>query len=197
MVAKTKEKEKTNREMIRGYARVSTESQEVDAQVCKLKQYKCDQIYADVMSGTKRSRPELDRMIADLQPGDSVVIWKLDRLGRSVQNLIELVNLFKKKQVHFISLTDAIDTTTAAGMMMFHVISAVAQMERDLISERTKSTLAYKKSQGVRLGRPVLVQGQTILEIRELHKQGMRVQDIQRALNVSRPTIYKIIKAAN
>jgi DNA invertase Pin-like site-specific DNA recombinase len=121
----------------------------------------------------------------------------LDRLGRSVQNLIELVNLFKKKQVHFISLTDAIDTTTAAGMMMFHVISAVAQMERDLISERTKSTLAYKKSQGVRLGRPLLVQGQTIQEIRDLHKQGISVQDIQRALKVSRPTIYKIIKQTN
>jgi DNA invertase Pin-like site-specific DNA recombinase len=105
--------------------------------------------------------------------------------------------LFKKKQVHFISLTDAIDTTTAAGMMMFHVISAVAQMERDLISERTKSTLAYKKSQGVRLGRPLLVQGQTIQEIRDLHKQGISVQDIQRALKVSRPTIYKIIKQTN
>ena len=150
--------------MKRGYARVSTLDQDLGRQIAALKAAGCDKIYSDKISGTKLNRPSLDRMLLDLQPGDVVVIQKLDRLGRSLHHLIELVNSFQEKEVDFISLTDNFNTTTSQGRLIFNIMGSIAEFERDLISERTKSGLAYARTQGAKIGRPSLTQDRTTIE---------------------------------
>lgn len=121
-----------------GYMRVSTEDQSHDLQENALREAGCDQIYADKISGSTTSRPELDALLESLESGDQLVVWKLDRLGRSLSHLITLVGDLEQKGVDLVSVTDNIDTSTPMGRCMFHVSGAFAQMERELIAERTK-----------------------------------------------------------
>lgn len=181
--------------MKRGYARVSTDGQELGRQIDALQRSGCDVIYTDVISGTKKSRPELDKMLSDLQPGDVVVIQKLDRLGRSMMHLLQLVETFKAKQVQFISLSEAFDTTTPAGSMMFALLGAFAQFERDLISERTKNALKFKKSIGVKLGRRPVISDDQRKQISSDYLIGKKVTDIARTHKVTRTTVYAIVNA--
>lgn len=134
--------------MLIGYARVSTHDQNLDLQRAALESAGCERIYDDNLSGTRRDRPGLERALETLREGDTLVVWKLDRLGRSVKDLVELVGELERRNVHFRSLTDAIDTSTPAGRFFFHVMASLAQMERELLIERTRAGLVGAKAQG-------------------------------------------------
>lgn len=181
--------------MKRGYARVSTMEQDLGRQIQALQQNGCDKIYSDKVSGKRVSRPQLDVLLNDLQTGDIVVIQKLDRLGRSLSHLIELVKTFDAKGVDFISLTDNFNTTTSQGRLIFNIMGSIAEFERDLISERTKNGLAYVKSQGQRLGRPDKSKEQANIDkVVELWATSQNVSAIAKILNIDRRTTNKIVK---
>jgi len=138
-----------------GYARVSTEGQDLTRQIEALRVVGCDLIYEEKISGGKEDRPELLKMLEELKAGDCVVIQKLDRLGRSLSHLLKLIEGFNRDGIHFRSLTDNFDTTTSQGIFIFQIMAAVAELERSMIRERTKDALRVKKANGVKLGRPV------------------------------------------
>ena len=140
--------------MIIGYARVSTEDQHLDAQTSALEAIDAERIFAEKVSGTKKSRPELDRMIEQLREGDVVVVTKYDRLSRSLQDLLSIVEAVRAKGAGFRSLAEDIDTTTPAGRLVFHVFASIAQFERERISERTKEGLTAARKRGRVGGRP-------------------------------------------
>jgi DNA invertase Pin-like site-specific DNA recombinase len=127
--------------MLIGYARVSTSEQNLDSQMDALNEAGCKKIYADKMSGAKVDRPELRKAIEDIRPGDTLVVKKLDRLGRSIKNLIELINELHHKEAGFKSLSENIDTTTSGGKLIFHIFGALAEFERDIIHDRTMAGL--------------------------------------------------------
>jgi DNA invertase Pin-like site-specific DNA recombinase len=141
--------------MMLGYARVSTDEQSAALQVDALTKAGCDRIFEDVgVSGALANRPAFDELLEFLQPGDTVVTWKLDRLGRSLGHLIHIIAALEKRQVAFKSLSEAIDTATAGGRLLFHVMGALAEFERSLISERTRAGVAAARARGKLLGRP-------------------------------------------
>ncbi len=181
-----------------GYARVSTKDQSLDLQKDALKEVGCDPIFEESTSGKNKNRPELDKMISQLRKGDSVVVWKLDRLGRSIRDLIDLINTFESKGVGFRSLKDNIDTTTPTGKLIFHLFAALAEFERDVISERTKAGLAAARARGRKGGRPPGLSKKAedkarLAEI--LYKEGNRsVSDICNHLEISRPTLYRYLR---
>lgn len=141
--------------MLIGYARVSTEEQNLDLQIDALERAGCDRIFCDRgFSGALRSRPALDDALQSLRSGDTLVTWKLDRLGRSLSHLISLVTDLQSNGVAFKSISDAIDTSTAGGRLQFHMLGALAEFERSLISERTKAGMAAARARGTCLGRP-------------------------------------------
>lgn len=140
--------------MTYGYARVSTGDQTTDLQQDALEKAGCNRIFTDVASGAKAHRPELDHMLDLLREGDTVVVWKLDRLGRSMQNLVELINDFDARGVQFRSLTESIDTSTPGGTLIFNIFGSLAQFERDLIRERTRAGLEAARARGRTGGRP-------------------------------------------
>src|SRR5664280_2379752 len=137
-----------------GYARVSTDDQNADLQKDALKKAGCIKVFTDKASGSLASRPQLDRMLDQLRPGDVVVVWRLDRLGRSLKNLIALVEGLAEREVGFRSLSESIDTTTANGKLFFSLMGALAEFERDLIRERTMAGLAAARARGRVGGRP-------------------------------------------
>ncbi|MBY0560999.1 recombinase family protein [Hyphomicrobium sp.] len=141
--------------MFIGYARVSTDEQSIDLQLDALERAGCQRIFNDSgFSGALKSRPALDELLAYLKPGDTLVTWRLDRLGRSLSHLILLVNDLEVRGIAFKSLSEAIDTSTAGGRLQFHMMGALAEFERALISERTKAGMAAARLRGVQLGRP-------------------------------------------
>jgi DNA invertase Pin-like site-specific DNA recombinase len=141
-----------------GYARVSTEEQCLDLQLTALKRAGCDTILSDHgASGSKFDRPGLNDALATLQPGDALVVWRLDRLGRSLSHLVEVVGDLGQQGIEFVSLTECIDTRSPTGMLMFHMIAALAEFERSLISERTRAGMAAARARGAKIGRPKAV----------------------------------------
>ncbi|EBE5634945.1 recombinase family protein [Salmonella enterica] len=155
-----------------GYIRVSTNDQNTDLQRNALISAECEQIFDDKMSGAKANRPGLKRALKALKTGDTLVVWKLDRLGRSVKNLVTLIAELHERGVHFQSLTDSIDTSTPMGRFFFHVMSALAEMERELIVERTNAGLAAARAQGRVGGRRSVLQPDQIAQINRLIKNG-------------------------
>ncbi|NQW11780.1 MAG: recombinase family protein [Alphaproteobacteria bacterium] len=155
-----------------GYARVSTKDQKLRMQIDALKAVACASIFRDHgVSGAKGSRPGLDGLLRELRPGDSVVVLKLDRLGRSVQHLADLLVRFQAEGVHFVSLSEGINTTTPGGKMVFHIFSAMAEFQRDIIVENTSAGLEAARRRGKRLGRrPKL----TPDDVAEAHRQVMQ-----------------------
>ncbi|EJG5926754.1 recombinase family protein, partial [Salmonella enterica] len=151
----------------------------------------CEQIFDDKMSGTKANRPGLKRALKALKTGDTLVVWKLDRLGRSVKNLVALISELHERGIHFQSLTDSIDTRTSMGRFFFHVMSALAEMERELIVERTNAGLAAARAQGRIGGRPSAFSPDEIAQLRRLIKNGYSRKQLSIAYNVSLSTIYK------
>ena len=179
-----------------GYARVSTRDQNLDLQTAALKQAQCDRIFEETMSGAKRARPELERTLDHLRSGDTLVVWKLDRLGRSVKDLVELVGELEKRGVHFQSVTDNIDTSTPAGRFFFHVMASLAQMERELLVERTRAGLDAARAQGRVGGRKRAMTQSKLESARKLLASGAAPRDVAADLGVSLPTLYRWIPAS-
>lgn len=177
-----------------GYARVSTNDQNIDLQRDALEKC-CEKIFEDVLSGGRRERPGLSRALEELRTGDTLVVWKLDRLGRSVKDLVELVGELEKRGIHFQSLTDAIDTSTPAGRFFFHVMASLAQMERELLIERTQAGLAAAKAQGRVGGRKLKMTPSKLTAAKRLLESGAAPKDVATDLGISIPTLYRWIPA--
>jgi len=154
--------------MLIGYARVSTSEQNLDSQMDALTEAGCEKIYADKMSGAKADRPELRKAIGDVRVGDTLVVKKLDRLGRSIKNLIELINELHNKKVGFKSLSENIDTTTSGGKLIFHIFGALAEFERDIIHDRTIAGLKAARVRGRQGGRPRKITDKLIQQMKTL-----------------------------
>jgi DNA invertase Pin-like site-specific DNA recombinase len=145
--------------MLVGYARVSTTEQNVDLQMDALRAAKCEEFFTDTISGAKTERPGLDAALRYLRAGDTLVVWKLDRLGRSALHLIQIVNDLERRQVNITFLTDHIDTTTALGRFFFHICASFAELERERIRERTRAGLQAARARGKKGGRPRALRG--------------------------------------
>ncbi len=181
--------------MLIGYARVSTHDQNLDLQLDALHKGGCEKIYEDKVSGSCRNRAGLERALEQVREGDTLVVWKLDRLGRSVKDLVELVGHLEKRGVHFQSLTDAIDTSTPAGRFFFHVMASLAQMERELLIERTKAGLDAAKAQGRVGGRKLKMTPSKLSAAQKLLEGGAAPKDVAADLGISLPTLYRWIPA--
>ena len=181
-----------------GYARVSTKDQSPDLQIDALKKAKCDEIFTEVASGSKTVRPVLDDLLSRLRSGDVLVIWKLDRLGRSLKHLVTLTNELIDRQIGLISLNDPIDTTTAQGRLVFNIFASLAEFERDLIRERTQAGLDAARARGRTGGRPSGLSKQaeaTAMAAETLYQEGeLKVQEICDQLSISRPTLYVYLR---
>jgi len=183
--------------MIFGYARVSTQDQNLDLQIDALKQYGVDQIFQEKMTGTKRERPQLDEMLKYLRKGDTVVVWKLDRIGRSTKHLVDLINEFGEKGINFVSLKDGIDTSTATGKLVFTIFAGLAEFERDMISERTKAGLESAIARGRKGGRPRKDEDKVNLALKMYDSKQYSITEITKATGVSKTTLYRYIKKRN
>lgn len=181
--------------MLIGYARVSTVSQNLDLQIEALKKAGCEKIFTDVSSGAKTARPGLNDAEVILRKDDTLVVWKLDRLGRSIQHLIESVNRYQEKGIEFRSLQESIDTQTSCGKLIFHIFSALAEFERDLIGERTSAGLKAARSQGKTGGRPKIIdQPKNMKLIKQMHSDpNHSIKDICNMFNLSRSTLYRYL----
>jgi DNA invertase Pin-like site-specific DNA recombinase len=179
-----------------GYARVSTEDQNLDLQHRALLNAGCDAIYEDQgVSGVARRRPNLDRALATLNPGDMLIVWKLDRLGRSLIHLVETIRGLGEQGVGFLSLNDSIDTMSPTGRLVLHVSAAFAEFERDLISERTRAGMQARKARGERIGRRPILLPQQIEEARLLlERPGQTKAGVARVLKVSRATLSRALQ---
>ncbi|MHC1697948.1 MAG: recombinase family protein [Geobacteraceae bacterium] len=182
--------------MLVGYARVSTMDQNLDLQRTALTKAGCGKIYEDRLSGTRAERPGLKLTLEVLRDGDMLVVWKLDRLGRSVKGLVDLVNQLAERGVQFKSLTDNIDTGTPSGRFFFHVMASLAQMERELIVERTRAGLNAAREQGRIGGRKRLMTDSKIESARTLLASGAPPKEVARNLGVSIPTLYRWVPAS-
>ncbi len=175
-----------------GYARISTDDQHLDLQRDALKQAECGVIYEEAASGKNTARPELEQCRKALRAGDTLVVWRLDRLGRSLPDLVQIVSELEQRGVGFESLTEKIETGSASGKLVFHVFAALAEFERGLIRERTQAGLAAARARGRAGGRKPKLDDQQIREIRALLRDpGMQVADVARRYGVSRTTLYK------
>ncbi|MBU1286144.1 MAG: recombinase family protein [Alphaproteobacteria bacterium] len=177
-----------------GYARVSTRDQDAALQIEALTEAGCEKVFEETASGAQRDRPRLAEALNWVRKGDTLVVWKLDRLARSLRQLIETVELLHQRGIGFVSVTEAIDTTTPGGKMIFHVVGALAEFERDLIKERTNAGLVSAKSRGVQLGRPKAMTDDQIAVARSLKAAGqLSSAKIADHLGVSRATLYRTL----
>jgi len=174
-----------------GYARVSTEQQNLDRQLDALKKYGVDVIYNEKMTGTKRDRPELAKMLDRMAEGDTVVIESLSRLGRSTKDLIELTELFQSKGVHLVSLKEQIDTSNSTGKLLFTLMSAIAQFERDIIADRTREGLRSARARGKHGGRPKANSDAVRNAVKLYHTQQYSVGEIEALTGVKKSTLYR------
>lgn len=179
--------------MLIGYARVSTDDQRLDAQLDALRAVGTERIFSDQISGTRRARPELDRMLDQLRSGDVVVVTKYDRLARSLRDLLEIVDLIQKAGSGFRSLAEDIDTTTPAGRLVFHVFASIAQFERERISERTREGIEAARKRGKIGGRPRALSAAQAVEVRRMRDEEARsINEIAGLFKVSAKTIRRV-----
>ena len=180
-----------------GYARISTDDQTLNLQRDALTAAGCERIFTDTMSGAKASRPGLTEVLDFVRPSDTLVVWRLDRLGRSLANLIELMTLLNEREIGFKSLTEQIDTTTPGGKLIFHIFGALGEFERELIRERTNAGLAAARARGRVGGRPKkLNTPKKIAMAQALYDAKTHsITDICQALGVSRATLYRVINS--
>ncbi|WP_281408187.1 recombinase family protein [Rhizobium sp. FY34] len=179
-----------------GYARVSTDDQKLDLQVQALTKARCDHIFTDHgISGCISERPGLDETIKTLRSGDTLVVWRLDRLGRSLTHLVSFMEELGKHEIHFQSLTEHIDTSTSGGRLIFHIIAALSEFERALISERTKAGMAAARQNGVKLGRPSSLSKD---EMREaclaVNRKGEHPHDVAKRYGLAPRSLMRILK---
>jgi len=183
-----------------GYARVSTTDQSLEPQLDLLAAAGCESFFQDIASGARSERRGLSKIIDSLQEGDTLIVCRLDRLGRSLPHLIDVVSGLSKRGIHFRSLQDGvIDTTTASGELIFHIFAALAQFERQLIRERTRDGLAAAKARGRTGGRRAISQSHPkVLAAQQMHREGgLSVSEICDALGISRATFYRYIQLGN
>ena len=175
-----------------GYARVSTEDQNLDMQRDALTAAGCSVIYEETASGKGAARPALEQCRKALRPGDALIVWRLDRLGRSLPDLVQIVSELEQKDIGFESVTERIETGSAAGKLVFHVFAALADFERNLIRERTNAGLAAARARGRVGGRKPKLDAKDMKEIQALWRdKSIPVADIARRYGVSRTTLYK------
>lgn len=182
--------------MLIGYARVSTQDQNLAFQIDALKKAGCKKIFEDKVSCSRAERPGLAKALELLREGDTLVVWKLDRLGRSVKNLVDLVGVLHKQGVQFRSLTNSIDTGTPSGRFFFHVMASLAEMERELTIERTRAGLETARKLGRVGGRKRRMTDSKIASAKKLLANGVPPRDVAKNLGVSVPTLYRWIPAS-
>lgn len=179
-----------------GYARVSTAEQNLDLQRDALNAAGCDKVITDKASGSTAARPGLVKVKEQLRAGDTLVVWRLDRLGRSLRDLIGWMTYLEEERVGLLSLHEAIDTTTTSGKLTFHLFGALAEFERNLIRERTQAGLAAARARGKKGGRPpALDKDKRDLAVRLYHENEMPIAKICLMLGISKPTLYAYIRA--
>lgn len=183
--------------MLIGYARVSRQDQNLKLQCDALTNAGCEKIFEDKLSGAKADRPGLFKALEILRKGDTLVVWKLDRLGRSIKQLVDLVSELHKQGVHFKSLTDSINTGTPSGRFFFHVMASLAEMERELIIERTHAGLEVARQLGRKGGRRPKMTASKIASAKKLLVSGTSPREVAKNLGVSIPTLYRWIPASS
>jgi DNA invertase Pin-like site-specific DNA recombinase len=178
--------------MLIGYARVSTIDQNPQLQIEALEAAGCERVFVDHgVSGSHAKRPELKKALSTLGSGDVLVVWKLDRLGRSVTDLVRIISELAERDVQFRSLTEAMDTTTATGRLLFHMVGALAEFERSLAIERTRAALVSAKKNGTKLGRKPKMTHQQIVHAKKLLEEGELSQKVARSFGVGKATLYR------
>lgn len=182
--------------MLIGYARVSTEEQNLQLQTDALNKVGCERIFTDKATGSNLNRPGLTEALSHLRPGDTLVIWKLDRLGRTVKGLVDFVTKLEAQDVNFHSITDKIDTSSTAGRFFFHIMASLSQMEGELTRERTKAGLAAARAVGRIGGRQRRMTDSKIEAAKKLLISGKTPRDVAKILEVSVPTLYRWIPEA-
>ena len=173
-----------------GYARVSTAEQDTALQTDALHKAGCERIFEDTISGAKAERPGLTAALAYVREGDTLVVWRLDRLGRSLAHLIEVISALEARSVGFLSITESIDTTTSGGRLIFHVFGALGQFERDLIRDRTKAGLAAAAARGRKGGRKPVVTADKLQRAREHIANGLNVREAAVRLKIGKTALY-------
>jgi DNA invertase Pin-like site-specific DNA recombinase len=181
-----------------GDIRVSKQEQNEALQRDALQEAECEKYFSDKMTGSKFERKGLEELLAFVRSGDTVIVWKLDRLGRSLKDLIETLNRLNNQGVDFISLTEKIDTTTPGGKLIFHLMGALAEFERDLIRERTNAGLAAARARGRVGGRPrkLISEGKVALALHLVEEHTHSIDDICSTLGISRSTLYRYVREA-
>lgn len=183
--------------MLVGYARVSTDDQNLNLQRDALNQAGCEQIFEDQLSGAKAERPGLHQALQHARAGDTIVVWRLDRLSRSLKDLIEMVTLLESKGIGLKSLQEAIDTSSSSGKLIFHIFGALAEFERNLIRERTQAGLQAARARGRKGDRPKsLNKDKQALAVKLYDEKKHTVDQICEMMGISKPTLYKYIEAA-
>ncbi|MBN4062911.1 recombinase family protein [Alkaliphilus sp. AH-315-G20] len=179
--------------MIFGYARVSTAEQKLDLQIDALLKYGIDErnIFSEVASGSKNERVKLHELLVYVKSGDTIVVWKLDRIGRSTKHLVDMMTFFEEKKVNFVSLNENFDTSTATGKLVFNIFSSLAQFERDLIIERTNAGLVSARARGRVGGRPKVDKEKISLAMKMYQDGKYTVREIVKASGVSKATLYR------
>jgi DNA invertase Pin-like site-specific DNA recombinase len=185
--------------MLVGYARVSTNEQILDLQKDALEKLECSKIYSDVVSGSKAEREGLQEALEYVREGDTLVVWRLDRLGRSLKHLIETITSLNNRKIGFKSITENIDTTTSGGKLVFHIFGALAEFERDIIQDRTKAGLNAARSRGRLGGRPkakTLDNPKKVALAQSLYDdKNNTIEEICRTLHISRATLYRYVQS--
>jgi len=181
--------------MLIGYARVSTAEQDLTPQLHALREAGCERTFSDKASGAKANRVGLADALSHARPGDVLVVWKLDRLGRTMKGLVDLAADLAERGIGFRSLTDGIDTAGTAGKLVFHIMAAMAEMERDLNRERTTAALAVARREGRVGGRKTVMTPNRLAAARKLWASGMPMREIAPAIGVSVPTLYRHLPA--
>ena len=183
--------------MLVGYARVSTDDQTLGLQLDELSLAGCEKIFEDRVSGAKAARPGLEGALEFVRKGDSIVVWWLDRLSRSLKDLISMVALLEERGVGLRSLHEAIDTSSSSGKLIFHIFGALAEFERNLIRERTQAGLKAARARGRLGGRPkALSEEKQALAVRLYHEREHSIDEICKMMGISKPTLYKYIEQA-
>lgn len=178
-----------------GYVRVSTLEQNPSLQIDALKAAGCEEIIKDEISGKSSSRPGLNNLLGKLRDGDELIVWRLDRLGRSLKDLIELINDFEVRGIKFRSLTESIETATNNGRLIFNIFASLAEFERNLIRERTMAGLSAARARGKLGGRPKLSKKRIEAALQLYDKGLFNISEICKTIGISRGTLYKYIKA--
>jgi len=182
--------------MLIGYARVSTQEQNLDSQMDALKKANCEKIFTDKISGAKATRPGLTQALESLKREDTLVVWKMDRLGRSIRHLIDLINQLNESGIGFKSLQENIDTTTSGGKLIFHIFASLAEFEKDLIKERTNAGLKAARARGRLGGRPRKLDEQKVaLAVAMMKDTEISVQEVCNTIEVSKATLYRYLRS--